>query len=1041
MFRLKGLSLNILNYLVLILLVIFTNSFKSWAQIESRRVVRPYETPQNFIRDLALVLEENDSELIEILTKVNNVYGSHYEINQAKKTLRGFDDHEWSYLKNIDREKLERVSVFASRNTPLYTIIQHALIPSTVAKKVFLRTPTISRAIYEKIFELIKNKLPQYNFEGVEFLDHNYDDYLNRYVLGLSGAGKSRVDQPSDVIIFTGDFKTANGITEKIIKHFERSQGNYRQKCHDQKTNSPESSLKPLNQLFLKFGVGLNPLVVSPFADKDIDRAVKATCRSILINSGQDCTAPKLILVDKKFINPYLSKLLMSIRKMKFGENNDPHADYSPLTYTQGDKFNDLIEFKKLHLSNLQNQNALILKDESLDTNRVDPHVFLFPFEDFKNVQLKDHFAPFIVIFTYENEDQLKIIASDPRLQAKAMYASIFGDITSTDTNRIRRYFDDNFMSTVMNLDVFDEEAGYHPFGGRGVDSSEVTKLILEEGKTLSDNKVVTSSAQKPLLFSKEAMLYFPKKEKDLTHILSENPLRKLIEDKVTHQAQNYFKLINLSLPKNPIRSTGIDFIRESLKIYPLEIVKKTYEPVTEIMKNEREKLFGAKIYYFDQFSKGPLINQPSTPIFDKTFLHLFGQSDMDILKVKGKIHLTEGPSQKILKELYSKVNEYLFSHAIDNEVMALSFNYDLLKNDPDFYQKIVPLRNKILNLFRSRVDVSLELKSHLKNFFDLVQKVFPRGAYIKNYDELTTGDLGNQITSFHYNLDLLVDQFRQCQLNFNTYYRYFNPQIFKYSFLKENFPRSYYDTACKFIIKLLFDPSDLLIQERLKVAKTPMEVNLEFRIDFVDSESVNIRPRYTYEYLGNPQQENSLPSDAKKFLNGFFNKLKQVNPNWGLLSGGADVVKLENGEWKIIEFNFGGNSGSMYAGVYPVYANEFMSNLSGVDTALIKEFKNIKNESLENQRNFIAKFQVVEELWYKPSYDKISRTEIVRYLRDLYLDEWSLKYKDDYKKGKASALELIQHFKKLIEGLHEPHSRQLPQLVEGMEKYFFNLI
>ena len=58
-------------------------------------------------------------------------------------------------------------------------------------------------------------------------------------------------------------------------------------------------------------------------------------------------------------------------------------------------------------------------------------------------------------------------------------------------------------------------------------------------------------------------------------------------------------------------------------------------------------------------------------------------------------------------------------------------------------------------------------------------------------------------------------------------------------------FYKNYYNTSSRFIYKVLTDPKDLLIQKRLKLDTTPLGFPLEFRIDYLDGEPVNIKNRY----------------------------------------------------------------------------------------------------------------------------------------------------------------------------------------------------
>src|SRR5690606_22656371 len=128
-----------------------------------------------------------------------------------------------------------------------------------------------------------------------------------------------------------------------------------------------------------------------------------------------------------------------------------------------------------------------------------------------------------------------------------------------------------------------------------------------------------------------------------------------------------------------------------------------------------------------------------------------------------------------------------------------------------------------------------------------------------------------------------------------------------------------------QFIYRFLTDPEPIIFQERLQIARTPLNETYEFRVDFLDCEPMNSFPRYTQEYLNDG-------AIAEMVLREF---CKRAPQEFQYMSGGADVAKLSDGTWKIIEFNFGANSGGMDPYLYTIPYHNMISRLTGTTSEL----------------------------------------------------------------------------------------------------------
>jgi len=360
----------------------------------------------------------------------------------------------------------------------------HGFLPLSITDNVWFRTPAATRAIYRDLFHEISLALPPGRLKGLNILakakDTQYDTFRKTYVLGLNKKGKHLERPPSEVVIFTGNPETGRKILADNAKKLTA-------------IAKPDESYK---QVFLGFGTGMNPMIVTGDAARNLDVAVDATLDSIKINCGQDCIAPNFYMVNQAVVDQYVAGIVTRIDKMKPGRTGDRTAGYSPVTFSEDVK--KLQDYRAKYEKFLVNPSATIDPTEKL----VSPHVFVFPNGMFEEVSLQEHYGPFITIFKYDNPADLGKMAKDPRVQKKAMYASVFGDTqASEEVTQAIDTLQQNRHSVSFNTSVYSDESGNLPFGGVGEDSSIVGILFKEAGSTAELNE-----SHRAILFSKEAL-------------------------------------------------------------------------------------------------------------------------------------------------------------------------------------------------------------------------------------------------------------------------------------------------------------------------------------------------------------------------------------------------------------------------------------------------------------------------------------------------------------------------------------------------------
>ena len=306
-----------------------------------------------------------------------------------------------------------------------------------------------------------------------------------------------------------------------------------------------------------------------------------------------------------------------------------------------------------------------------------------------------------------------------------------------------------------------------------------------------------------------------------------------------------------------------------------------------------------------------------------------------------------------------------------------------------------------------------------LKDFLDLIHSHYPKGAFVKNYGEFASGDAGSAITTFSTSPLQIVREFL---LNFEqARIRY--P---KRSFLDPDFQKvitsGMFGNYSRFMTRLLTNPDELTVQERLDVGQTLLGSPMEFRVDFIQGQPVSARMRFGFEYYPEEMEQ------AKKVIADF---MRKAPDEFKHLSGGADVYRMRDGRWGVFEFNFGGASGTLWPGYYPFEANRIFSKIQAQDTGLIRFLKGLHVKPIQEQRAFILKQKNEKPIWWRLQIEDISQLEWAKELRDLRLDQWRRS-----KNKAATAEKLRADLRELLEGLGTSGNLDFQRLLETAEYY-----
>jgi acyl-CoA reductase-like NAD-dependent aldehyde dehydrogenase len=965
---------------------------------------------------VAGALEADQASFLNILATVDNHHGAKYEIQQAIRTLRGVGVHEMAHLNRIDATGgLRNVAVFGSTNIPLYTLVLHALIPASTGAHVWFRTPAVSRETYIRLFDRLKATLPDLDLSRIHLLtepaDVQYDNFRKKHVLGMNRKGTRFESGPADVVLFTGNPRTGDEIKAKI----------------EQKLTEHQADLKQLptfrGQLFLKFGAGLNPVVVTGVGRQHIRPAVEAAIEAIRINSSQDCIAPKFYVIHESVRDEFMSELRNRIKGLQFGDRRDENADYGALTFAEN--LDGLIAFRDRWRQNLVDTSATI----DPGTRRVDPHLFSFSFDDFKTVELTDHYAPFLVVFSYRSHEQLEVLANDPRIRERAMFASVFGDSSNKDMVYIRKLFEDNFHTTILNQSIFVEESGNFPFGGYSASASEETLWSVQP------NGIRRSQSHRPLLFSKEAARVFgPKTSTEPEGLLSgggepSQAARARLSRLILTGAQPGSSLqridsswtqFNSVQPFN--RPRGLDAIRAVGREHGFWNLVSGSQPASALDRERDIVFYGPQILY----TSGGRGQQSPGVVLHRSYI---GQDVSVGNAAVGRINPLLGAGYLHPLLFSSRIAETIVSEGVWPGSMPRATELGQFKTamqDGEFQRLRAELIEQLQNTRERGAVTPINQKARLlekteallRRLFHLVNQEFPEGAFLKGYGEFTTGDLGNQITSFSQNERNYARQFIEWSQSPSLQ----GPGrvVGQPDWLRAAQNQTY-QTGTKFIAQLLTDPAEILIQQRVVLRKTPLGYPVEVRVDFMDGEAVHSRARYTHEYLGADLQE------AQLALNRFFSRAPEALRR---LSGGADLAKLENGRWVVIEFNFGAHSGTIHPELFPIEANLWLSKLRGDKTPLIAQLDAAFRGGVSAMRAYLGRLSQEKDIWQKRDISQMSRTEVAKYFRDQMLSSW------DQSPSEALAGQLRQQFQAVIDGMANPMNRELDLLLLGFDNY-----
>ncbi|WP_137791860.1 aldehyde dehydrogenase family protein [Bacillus sp. E(2018)] len=349
-------------------------------------------------------MENNRKAIEDILLEISTYRTVEEEFETAIRTLKkGYMEVEMNQPPTINK-----MSVFMPSNLILYSYVLYLLIPSYYTKEIEFRSSNQVIDQVRRLHDLLKqaHELP------ITLLELSHRQYMKRSAL------------EAEVVVFTGTYQNA----EQIKSQFRNE------------------------QMFIYFGQGVNPFILLETAD--IEKAVHDLIQARMFNTGQDCMGPDVVYVPVNVRKEFTDYLVNSLKNLKFGDNQDPFADYGKMFYTS--TLESIGEYLNQHSQFIEHGGTIDFWNKVIE-----PTVITSSLKD--NLEIEEFFSPIFNVVTYEEVDELKKIVQESYFRERAMGASVYG----TDDNGLVDVLRRKHVVSI-NETLFAIENGNEPFGGYG---------------------------------------------------------------------------------------------------------------------------------------------------------------------------------------------------------------------------------------------------------------------------------------------------------------------------------------------------------------------------------------------------------------------------------------------------------------------------------------------------------------------------------------------------------------------------------------------
>lgn len=387
-------------------------------------------------RKFANFIQRNSEKIKRTLTKYETYEVASDEIERCLDLLKNLDKNILYFEKEVGS-----VSSFLPRNQPLYSFCCFGVVPSLMAREVFVKAPS---ATHHFFFDLVKQLKIKNFFPNLTLSHDSREDFIKKRSAIKFDRAKNQFLPVTDAVIFTGTMENA----DKVRKMFDT------------------------DVLFISNGAGHNPMIIAP--DANLLKAAESVIRIQLYNQGQDCANANSILVHKDVYEEFLKIIRKKLSNVKVGPYSNPENKVGPMSERK-----DLKRVQEVLVDNAEWLDHQTSGRIETKTALVSPALICKPLKEGGN--FSETFAPIFFIQKYDKDSQLSEYFEDSRYARNAMYVSIFGTSKYVETLVTKVYGDGKILHTketiIRNTDLHAPgiERGINPYGGYGRGASCVS--------------------------------------------------------------------------------------------------------------------------------------------------------------------------------------------------------------------------------------------------------------------------------------------------------------------------------------------------------------------------------------------------------------------------------------------------------------------------------------------------------------------------------------------------------------------------------------
>jgi acyl-coenzyme A synthetase/AMP-(fatty) acid ligase len=380
-------------------------------RLSAPRLLRePFTSDRRLTDTLAALTRTADfvhaekERFIEVLAGITDRRAAEGEVEGFVATLRGAAA-EYA----LHRPPTVPASwVFMPSNVVLYSYALYLLVPALFTGRISFRPSSRCAEVTMRLHELLA---PVHGLDVTAFT-------------GTQGEYTDTIRGNPGTVVFTGRYENAEELRVGLGDE----------------------------QLFLFFGQGVNPFIITGKAD--VEKAAADGARVRMLNSGQDCLAPDIYFVHRTLADDFRDALSRNVGALKFGELGDTGTDYGSIH--DPNVIQQVTRYLITHRHRIHHGGVL-----DVTRSHLLPTVLVWEADE--PLDVSEQFAPVFNLVVYDDEAALKRMLGTKPFLERAFGASVYG--ASDDLVEFLR---ERHMVSVDET-LIEIENGNKPFGGSGI--------------------------------------------------------------------------------------------------------------------------------------------------------------------------------------------------------------------------------------------------------------------------------------------------------------------------------------------------------------------------------------------------------------------------------------------------------------------------------------------------------------------------------------------------------------------------------------------